>query len=365
MSFEIVGYLQNMAAGEILQHVPAEILVEIKKTDPHPILEAYVIAHPGESKTHILGIGGKLLKWGKGVINKIGNSIKLGLPVFNGHNADNSHEGRTVIGKIVGVMQSTQNEVINIIHRFRDYAHLQADVASFESQPLKVPEGTELQGHEVQPHEMGTITGVILAHSATAKPAFSRAIKLATMQCLTKEKDMPVTLLEVQEFIKQNKTNPLALFEPAELLKLDEIQAEVGKHKGSENLYHESQRLKGEIADLRNENETLKTESEKNLKEKDEEIITYKGKEAFETQLKKREKLTDKHIAYIKRHREKLILEPGKEVEGQVNTFLDTKIKEFDEDSKFFNPKPKTPGQNDSNFNPAGMPDGDSEHFPD
>jgi hypothetical protein len=244
--------------------------------------------------------------------------------------------------------------------------HLHADVASFEAPPLNVPVGTELDGHEVKPHELGDITGVALAHSATAKPAFEGAVKLAALQCLTKEKTMPVTLQEVQEFIKQNKTNPLALFEPAELLKLEEIQVEVGKHKGNENLYHENQRLKGEIADLRKENEALKTESEKNLKEKDAKIMTYKGKEAFETQLQKREKLTDKHIAYIEKNREKLTLEPGREVEGQVNTFLDEKIKEFDELSQIFAPGTETPGQKEENFNPAPViADEAAKHFAD
>jgi hypothetical protein len=45
MNVEIIAYLQNMSAGEILCHVPPETLVEIKKTDPHPVLEAYVLGH--------------------------------------------------------------------------------------------------------------------------------------------------------------------------------------------------------------------------------------------------------------------------------------------------------------------------------
>jgi hypothetical protein len=366
MDMEIIAHLQNMAAGEILQHVPPEILVEIKKTDPKPILEAYVIAHPGESKTHVVGIGEKVLKWGAGVIKAIKEKIKTGTPVFNGHNADNSHEGRTAIGRVIAVINSTQNGIVNIIHRFRDYLHLQADVASFEAPPLNVPEGTELDGHEVQPHELGEITGVALAHSATAKPAFTGAVKLAALQCLTKENKMSITLEQVQEFIKQNKTNPLALFEPAELLKLEEIQAEIGKQKGNENLYHEKQRLKGEIAELRKENETLKTESEKTLKEKDAEIMTYKGKEIFNAELEKREKLTDTHKAYIEKNREKLTLEPDKEVELQVNAFLDERIKEFDELSKIFAPGTETPGPKEENLNPMPVVTGEAEkHFPD
>jgi hypothetical protein len=365
MNIEIIAYLQNMAAGEILQHVPPEALIEIKKTDPNPILEAYVIAHPGESKTHVVGIGDRLLRWGAGVIKAIKEKIKPGTPVFNGHNTDNSHTGRAAIGRVISVIQNNQNEVINIIHRFREFLHLQADVASFEAPPLRVPAGTELDGHEVQPHELRDITGVALAHSATAKPAFSGAVKLAALQCLTKENNMPVTLQEVQEFIKQNKTNPLALFEPTELLKLEEIQAEVGKHKGNENLYFENQRLKGEIADLKSKIESTKIETDKTTKEKDAEITTYKGKEVFEAQLKKREKLTDKHKAYIEKHREKLILEPGKDIEVQVNTFLDNAIEEFEDYEKIFVPESQTPEQ-EKNFNPAPVVFGEAEkHFPD
>lgn len=350
-----------------MQHISPETLAEIKKTDPHPVLEAYVLGHPGESKTYVVGIGEKILKWGTLAIKALKERIKPGTKAFNGHNADNSHEGRTAIGRVIAVINSTQNEVINIIHRFKDFLHLKADVASFEAPPLKVPEGTDLDGHEVQPDEIGDITGVALAHHATAKPAFAGAVKLAALQCLTKEKIMPeIQLKDVQDFVRQNKTNPLALFEPAELLKLEEIQTEVGKHKGNENLYHENQRLKGEILTLRNENETLKTESEKNLKEKDVEIATYKGKEVFETQLQKREKLTDKHKAYIEKHREKLTLEPEKEVESQVNAFLDDRIKEFDEFSKIFAPETETPGPKKENLNPAPViTDEAAKHFAD
>ena len=369
MEVGIIAHLQNMAAGEILQHIPPETLVQIKKTDPHPVLEAYVIAHTGESKTHVIGEGNKRLKWGPGVIRAIKEKIKVGIPVFNGHNANNSHKGRTAIGRVIAVIQNTQNEIVNIIHRFRDYLHLIADIASFEAPPLNVPEGTELDGHEVQSDEIGDITGVALAHySATSKPAFTGAVKLAALQCLTKEKNMPVTLQEVQEFIKQNKTNPLALFEPKTLLELEEIKAEIAKHKGNDNLYSENQRLKGDVLELRKENETLKTESEKTLKEKDAEIITYKGKNVFETQLKskEREKLTDKHKAYIEKHREKLILEPGKEVEAQVNSFIDEKIKEFDEFLKIVAPGTEAPGQDELNLNPAPVITGEAEkHFAD
>lgn len=360
--------MQNMAAGEILQHIPPETLAEIKKTDPYPILEAYVIAHPGESKTHLVGIGERILKWGSGVIKAIKEKIKIGTPVFNGHNADNSHIGRTAIGQVIAVIQNTQNEVINIIHRFRDYLHLQANVASFEAPPLNVTEGTELDGHEVQPHELGNITGVALAHSATAKPAFSGAVKLAALQCLTKEKTMSITLQEVQEFIKENKEkiSPLTFFEPKELLSLDEIKAEIAKHKGNDNLYQENRRIQYELGEARKELDLLKTENEKTLKKKDTEIMIYKGKEVFETQLQKREKLTDKHKAYIEKHMEKLILEPEKEIESQVNAFLDDKIKEFDELSKIFNPEEKPPGQNEKNLNPAPIVVGEDEkHFPD
>jgi hypothetical protein len=367
MEIGIVAYLQNMAAGEIMQHVPPETLVEIKKTDPHPVLEAYVLGHPGESKTHVVGRGQKILKWGTAALKALKERIKPGVLAFNGHNADNSHEGRTAIGKVIAVIKSTQNEVINIIHRFRDYLHLQADVASFEAPPLNVPEGTELQGHEVQPDEIGDITGVALAHSATAKPAFAGAVKLAALQCLTKEKIMPViTFKDIQEFIKENKTSPLTIFQPSDLLKLDVIQEEVGKHKGNDNQWNEIQRLKFEISELRKENETLKTDGEKNLKEKEAEIINYKGKEIFEAQMKKREKLTDKQKTYIEKHLKKLTLEPGKEVEGQVNFFLDEKIKEFDELSKIFSPSAETPGSEKLNLNPAPVITGEVEkHYPD
>lgn len=353
-----------------MQHIPPETLSEIKKTDTNPILEAYVIAHPGESKTHVVGIGEKVLKWGAGVIKAIKEKIKPGTPVFNGHNADNSHEGRTAIGRVIAVINSTQNEVINIIHRFKDFLHLKADVASFEAPPLNVPEGTDLDGHDVQPHELGEITGVALAHSATAKPAFTGAVKLAALQCLTETKEniMSITLEQAQEYIKENKgkISPLTFFEIKELLDIDEIKAEIESRKGNDNLYQKSRRIEFELKQAREELEKLKEENDKTLKEKETEIATYKGKEAFETELQKREKLTDTHKAYIEKHRDKLILEPGKEVEPQVNTFLDEKIKECDDLLPIFAPGTETPGQKEENLNPAPViTDEAAKHFAD
>lgn len=354
-----------MAASDILLHIPGHVLGEIKKEDQHPVFEAYVIAHPGESKTHVVGFGSKILKWGDGVIKAIAEKIKPGTLVFNGHNADNSHENRPAIGKVVAVFQNAKKEIINIIHRFQKYLHLQADVASFESQPLNVPPGTELDGHEVQPQELGEFTGVALAHSATAKPAFEGAIRLAALQCLTKETTMPTTLQEVHEFIKQNKIHPLALFEPAELLKLDEIQAEIGKHKGNENLYFEKERLKNQVNDLKKENDKLKEDHEKAINAKDVEIVSYKGKQIFQDELSSRDKLTKEQKAYIEKHRDKLNLNPKEDVKTQITQFLDLTIKDFDEVKNIFLPENKTPGQ-EKNFNPAPTFDDEAaKHFPD
>jgi hypothetical protein len=365
MDIEIIGYIQNMAAGEILQHVPPETLLEIKKTDPNPRLEAYVIAHPGESKTTVIGLGTKILKWGAGVLRAIKDNIKIGTPVFNGHNADNSHKNRPAIGKIIAVIQNTQNEVINIIHRFKDWLHLEADVASFEAPPLRVAEGTELDGHEVQPYEMGPITGVVLAHSSTASPAFEGAVKLAALQCLNKENEMPITLKEVHDFIQEHKTSPLVLFKPEDILKLDIVTEETAKHKGSTNLYEQVQRLKLEVGDLKEKLDTQKTDYEGKLKEKNTEIIGYKGKEVFDTQVGKREKLTDQQKAWFQKKRDSLKLDPEKEIETQINTWMDSQLTEFDEFSKILIPEQTTDKDKNENLKPEGAPDDISEFRPD
>ena len=360
--------IQNMAASEMLQNIPPDMLEEIKRTDPHPVFEAYKVAHPGESKSYIVGLGTKVLKWFGNILETIKGKIKSGIPVFYLHGKDNSHGGRQPIGRIVATVQNFADEVVSIVYRFKDFLHLDTDIASFEA-PLHINEDESLQGHEVQPHELGDITGLALANSAEAKPAFARATKTAYMQCLTKEKKMSddIKLEDVLGFIEEKKIKPSQLFDDDTIMEVEAVKQEIASRKGNDNLYNENLRLKAQLATEREKNETLKAEYDEKIKERDTKITATELEKAFDTELTKREKLTDKQKEYLKKKKASLQPKEGVEIETTLNSYFDEQIKEFDELQKYFNetgnngketePKPKQSGKEpviaDNDFIPA------------
>lgn len=364
---DVIAFIQNMAAGEILQHIPPEVLNEIKKDDPAPVLEAYRIAHEGESKSWVVGLGSKILKWYGQVIDKIASYIKPGTPVFIGHGRDNSHEGRTVVGKVIATIKNAKNEVISIIHRDPLYKFIKADVASFES-PIQIDDSQGIDNHEVRPWEIGAITGIALGDSATVKPAFARAVKTAALQCLRKGEDnMPISLEDIHIFVRENKTNPMEIFTPEVIFDLPEVKDMIGKNKGNENQYYENKRLKSEITELKKTIADMDLKS-KELLEKEKELATLKSEKLFDTQVAKREKLTEKQKAYIQAKRTALAVEPGKDLEAQINSFLDSQIKEFEDISKLFAPPAQENVKQEEtrqNYSPMPGQTGRNPYFPD
>lgn len=322
--------IQNMSASEMLQHIPPEKLEEIKRHDPNPVFEAYKVAHPGESSTYIVGLGTKILRWFGGILKKIKDKIAPGTPVFYLHGKTNSHKGRDKIGEIVATIQNFASEVISIVYRFKDYMHLRTDIASFEA-PLQIQGGTGLEGHEVQPHELGDITGLALADSATATPAFAGAIKTAYLQCLKKEENMPdINLEDVISFINEKKISPTQLFDNDAIMSVDAVQEALAKKRGNENLYHENARLKAQLATMREKTENEKASLESKVKELSVEVNTSKLSKAFADEIKKREKLTQKQREYLVDNQDKLQAEDGVELSVTLNKFIDSGLQEFE-----------------------------------
>lgn len=334
MKLEIPAYqIQNMAAEEMLKHIPPETLQQIKKTDPHPMFEAYTVAHPGESKTYVVNVGTKILKWLGGILKKIKESILPGTPVFYLHGKDNSHKGRDKIGEIVSTIQNFAGDVVSIVYRFKNFLHLKTDVASFEA-PLRIPEGIDLQGHQVQPHEMGEVTGLALANSAEHKPAFEGATRTACLQCLNKEDVMPegIKLEDVISFIANEKVRPSQIFSDDDILDAPVVKAEIASKKGNENLYYENQRLKAQLQSAKDELAKQKDKFEAEIKEKSTKLSTIELWDTYEKELnsKSREKLTTVQKEFLKESKEQLLPVEGANAETTINSFIDKKIKEFD-----------------------------------
>lgn len=363
---EIIAFLQNMAQDELLRYVTPLEYEKIKEEGG--ALEAYVVAHPGQSKSFIVGLGEKILNWYSGIISKIKDKIRPGTPVFHLHNADNSTENRTTIGRVIAVMQNTKNEVVSIIHRFKDYLNINCNIASFEAPINFDSRGQEQAGSiEVRPHNIGDITGIALANSETSKPAFAGAIKTAYLQCLRKENNMlELKLEDVIKYVQENKIAPLKIFSNPEILGLDFVKEEIAKHKGNENLFNENVRLKAEKESLKKENETMKADHDKAITERDGKLTKFEVDRVFIEQVKKRDKLDEKQLAFIEKRKNGIKIEPKTDIEKGVNAGLDTILEEYTELSKVFS------GQNDKDKDrkktddkPGGGTGELSEHIPD
>ncbi len=179
--------LQQMASSEILNVIPKDILMNIKREDPHPLFQAYVVGHEGEVEGTMVGIGKKVLHWFSSAINKIWKNLQYGTKIFHGHNIDSTHEGRQSIGEVVGKAVKTIKNMTNAIaiaYIYPEYRDLPFDVASIEAD---VRINSDDNVHDV---DVGPITALTLGNSMFDKPAFKDATLLSQIQAMSKKLEM-------------------------------------------------------------------------------------------------------------------------------------------------------------------------------
>lgn len=176
--------LQQMASSEIIGVIPQDIFAKIKREDPHPLFQAYVVGHEGEIEGTMVGIGKKILHWFSSAINKIWANLQYGTKIFHGHNLDSTHEGRRSIGEVVGkavkTIQSKTN-AIAVAYIYPEYQDLPLNVASIEADVRINPDDSV---HDV---DVGEITGIALGNSALDKPAFEGATLLSQIQAMSRK----------------------------------------------------------------------------------------------------------------------------------------------------------------------------------
>lgn len=322
------GYLiQNMSQEDLLANIDPSDFAEIKRKGGR--LEAFCVAHPGESKTHLVGIGNIVLNWGKNLMQNIKDKFKKKMPVFFDHNADNSHDNRDVIGEVVNTFIDAKNRVIALVHRFKEHLNKKADIASFEA-PF-IP-GIELaSGHNVQPQEMGRITGLAIADRENGPPAFEGAERLVSMQCLQK-RSKTMDLNEIIAYINDatNKVDPLDIFSIDKIMDLQPVQDALSSKKGNEHQQAQILRLRTQMNDMKTENETANGSLSNELKEAKIKIAKHESSKTFDELVGGRKKLTDQQIKFINLKKENFSpdIENGKSIEDQINGHLDKLVEE-------------------------------------
>lgn len=345
MHQRIIARLQSMAASEVLELVPASAYARIKAQDETPVFRAYVIGHEGEAKPQALGKGQIISQWFKSAITKLYEKLKTGINIFHDHSLDNSHEGRTPIGELVGKALRTvagKLSALAIIYIRPEYRHLPLDVASIEAD-VDLNE-TSKNVYEV---DVSEVTGIALGNSAVNRPGFPGATLLAQVQGFEKyhskiklskgSGNMELSIDEVREFIKVNKTKPSDLF-GVEILSDDPV---VKGYVEGEN----KRAVSGEYAHRKREEEAFdkkRVEMEKqinDLKEANVKVAKDAAKvkvPSIVEKLAKDRKLDENQVKFINARVGKFEPKEPEKLEAELNAHLDAEIDEYKKTAEIF-----------------------------
>ncbi len=344
----IEAKLQFMADSEVLENLSPEVVKKIKEKDEHPLFKVFSLGHEGISYPHFAGklkkLGTVVLNWLCKGVEAIYDKLNLGTKVFAWHNEDNSHEGRTQIGEVVGKFKKAIDNVLHTMgiiyvnpeHRDNDY-----DICSIETN-LNVPQSVSEM--KVDYPDVGEITAVALANSKSASPAFPGATLQTALQFLKAEnedddiekkkegdsgknknqekkkevKKMPdedktITLKDVLKFIADNQVYPTNLFSVEEILKAPQIMRKI------EADFVPKEKAEKEKRDLISERDELREKLESvNIKETAEKMVTDRKIE------------NEKMRLFIKDNISQFKLEQnGKSLESQLGSWMNSMIERF------------------------------------
>lgn len=315
--------IQNFSQDIVINNIDPQKLKEIKMNDKKPEFKIFKIAHTGKSNTTVVGLGKKVLTWISSAIQNLHEKIKVGLKVFYRHTETNVHTGREIIGEVVGKFIDYVQNMTNsysIVYIFPKYSSLKLDVASYEGNLNISPDGN------INPEDIGDVTGLALGNSETDTPAFEGATFQMAVQMfaesLNQEKEKKMEISEVLEFIKNQKVRPSDLFD-RDTLEKDEVVKIITFEKDNSRKYY-AERMTQEKTEL----EKKIKELENQIKEKEVDIRTSKAEKEKEGIIEER-KLNDGLKKYINHKWSEFKASGEKEIKEDINIFLDQKIEEY------------------------------------
>ena len=335
----IKATILEMASSEILSHIPANIYEDIKREDPKPIFRAYVVGHEGTSEGKVVGMGNVVKRWFASAVNKIVDRLQYGLKIFHEHAETNIHEGRKVIGHIVGKASKIIDDnlsAIAIAYIKPEFRKLPLDVASIEADIVLSND----QDKGIYDANVENITGVALGNSSVNRPGFPGATLLSQIQAFAQSQyqtgggGVEITINEVRDFIKAGNLKPSDIFGLGDLTK-DPLVEEHIKEEKAEAVKGEYKHRKRDEEGFDKTRENLVKEHEEKIKEKDEELkklrsenVQSKTGEWLETQKEKRE-LTEEQVKFINRNLSRFKPEDPEKAEDEFGKFLDDQIDEL------------------------------------
>lgn len=334
MKFRIAGeQIQEMAAEEILDHVPASVYKRIKAADPKASFRAYVIGHEGESTGKLIGMGRVIKKWARSAVEHINERLGIGTKIFHMHGQEtNEHDGRKPIGEVVGKVLSDISgrlSSIAIVYPYPEFRDLSLDIASIEAEIL-LPETINPNARAIDV-DVTEITGIALGNSQIAHPGFPGATLLAQLQEFAAdashekphEEKKPMTKDEIRQAIRDGKLTLSDVFSPREISDDSTVQEVIRDKRRNEEGFErrQSEKLDAEKKKLEDDNKALQakidTLGKSNLKTR--------ATESLKPAIEKR-KLDDKQSAFILKNAAKFDPKSEDTLAGDLDKFLDAQI---------------------------------------
>jgi len=331
----------EMASSEILGHIPANLYEEVKAKDPHPVFRAYCIGHEGISQGKVVGKGDMVKRWFASAIDKIVEKLRYGTKLFHEHGKSNVHEGRGVIGHIVGKAKSIIKDnlsAIAIAYIKPEFRDLKLDVASIEADVIL----NDDQDRGIYDANVENITGIALGNSSVNRPGFPGAELLSQIQAFADQSqfqqggtgDMEITISGVRDFIKAGSLKPGDLFGLGDLTKDPMVEEHVAAEIKKAVTGEYEHRKRDEEGFDKTKDKLIK-DHEKAVKEKDDLITKLQGENIqskttswLEAQKEKRE-LDEEQMKFIARNLPKFKPEDVEKAEDEFGKFLDDQIDEL------------------------------------
>lgn len=312
-----------LSPEELKEKIPPEKLKSLKGKG---VLQAYTLAHEGESRPRVIGEGTQNLRWPRAVIKSLAKKIQAGLKFFVGHRPEtNEHTNRESVGEVVSsFVKEIGGRLSNVIIGWfpneepinnMDVCSMEADIHTDEENIVG---------------DINEITGIALGNSERDHPAFPGALRLGMVQCFGDdngndknnpkpgEGDKTMTFEEVKKAISDLNIHPWQIF-TLDDLKNDRVFGKV---------FEENSTIKAENERLTSENEKIQKESKDAIRKSQ---VSDAGK-TLDTMLA--EGYTDKQKKFIKSRFNPESLEDLTE-EG-LKSFVDEQKKDFAETAKLF-----------------------------
>lgn len=334
--------LQLMADGEILQYIHPGTYQSIIGKDSHPLFRAYCIGEEGDATPKIVGGGSRVLNWLRSAISTMVQKLQFGTKIFLHHGTTNAHEGRTVVGELVGkALEYVDGKMraIAVTYIYPQHRDVPADAASIEAEIEIDPTGTS---NTISDVHLQKITGIAVGDKSKVKTAFPAAGLVAQLQAfeeqhITKEGGgiMDLTLEQVRDFIMLRRLTPSELFGDDQITKDPVVR---GKIKAE---YDQRERVEKDLKALKDEMTEKNTKLETENKDLRKVLVSGKAQTMVQDIMTER-KMPDPKANFVKMQVPKFKVE-GEDLDDnviktQLNKFIDTQLDEFTKLEQVFSP---------------------------